>query len=1009
MATIPGTSANETLTGDIDGPNTDDTFLLQTGGSGDNNGLDQYFGGGGYNRILGGWSYDVLHVLNNLANLNGSIDEIDGGDGQPGYNTILATTGNDTLDFSGIVVKSFVIDGGKGNDTITGTSGNDHIRGGEGNDTLNGRDGDDTFYLITGGNTNGLDQYDGGSGHNRIVGGWSYDTLNVTNHLANLVGIQELDGGDGTLGRNVIRAKPGVHDTLDFTGYTIKNFDIDGDNGNDTITGSADDNRIIGNTGNDKLDGAEGSDTYLVGSGHGADTFTDSGSAGDTDRVVATATGVSIGVSAISGIELISAGGKAGVTVVGTADHQILDFSNVAFDGIGVVDALGGNDVITTSDQTAGQAYRGGAGNDTFNLGGADTVLRVSAADDGGYDTFSGNTAGATHRILAENAGTQIGIGKDYANDVDIIDGNGKANVTINGSSGHHNAWDLSATKLLGIKEVATAGGNDEIRTSSDSDAAGGQAYRGGTGHDDFIFGTQDTRLLVSSADNGGYDSFSGNTAGALHTIVVEDAGTEVGIGKTYGGTDSVDTIDATGKANASIVGSSGSHDNWDLSRTEFKNVSMVAMGGGNDKVQTALASGNHITYDGGAYSGDKLTISLTAAQAGNVTLMTQIAALTPGSGLNGNLNAGGVDMTVQNWESFAVAVELGGSFEPLNILFGTSNHQNGVNTPVLSVPAAKVNESWAIFGLGGDDIIIGGNKADFIDGGGGTDTMNGGGGDDTFFATAPTSQYGDKYDGGSGFDTIVTGDGSDIVISSLTGIEEIGANGFGDVDLVGSNSVHVTLDLAGVKLTGIAEVYGGTANNTIWTSNLTADQAYRGGKGNDTFHFGDEDTILLYSSADNGGYDGFAGNTAGATHRIVAEDDGTQIGIATNYGGSNSVDIIDGDGNANVSILGADSAHNTWNFSGTEFADISLVATGGGNDVVQTALMTAGGPITYDGGAYAGDHLTISLTAAQAGNAAVQADLAALTAGSGANGSVDEGGLNLTATGWEIIDWVVV
>ena len=1001
MATIPGTSANETLIGTPD----NDTFQLVNG----DNGLDQIFGDAGYDVILGTWTYNTLHVLNNLANLH-DIEEIDGGDGQPGYNTILATTGNDTLDFSGIVVKSFVIDGAKGNDTITGTAANDHIRGGEGNDTLNGGDGDDTFYLITGGNTNGLDQYDGGSGHNRIVGGWSYDTLNVTNHLANLVGIQELDGGDATLGRNVIRAKSGVHDTLDFTGYTITNFDIDGDNGNDTITGSADDNRIIGNVGNDTLDGAEGSDTYLVGSGHGADTFADSGSASDTDRVVATATGVAIGVAAISGIEQISAGGKAGVTVVGTANHQTLDFSKVAFDGIGVVDALGGNDVITTSDLTNGQAYRGGAGNDTFHLGSADTVLRVSAADNGGYDNFSGNTAGATHRILAENAGTQIGIGKDYANDVDIIDGNGKANVTINGSSGHHNTWDLSATKLLGIKEVATAGGNDTIWTSNDSDAAGGQAYRGGTGHDTFHLGSQNTRLLVSSADNGGFDKFSGNTANVTHTIVVEDANTQVGIGTNYGGADSVDVIDATGKANASIVGSSGSHDVWDLSGTELRNISMVAMGGGNDKVQTALASGNHITYDGGAYSGDKLTISLTAAQAGNVTLMTQIAALTPGSGLNGNLNAGGVDMTVQNWENFAVAVDLGGTFEPLNILFGTSNHQNGVHTPVLSVPAAKINESWAIFGLGGDDIITGGNNADFIDGGGGTDTMNGGGGDDIFFATAPTSQYGDKYDGGSGFDTIVSGDGSDIVVNSLTVVEEISANGFGGVDLVGSNSVHVTLDLADVKLTGIAEVYGGTANNTIWTSNLTADQAYRGGKGNDTFHFGDEDTILLYSSADNGGYDSFAGNTPGATHSAFAEDDGTQFGIATNYGGSNSVDSIDGDGNANVSILGADSAHNNWDFSETAFADVSLVATGGGNDIVQTALMTAAdGPITYDGGAYTGDHLTISLTAAQAGNAAVLDDLNALTAGSGANGTVDEGGLNLTATGWEIIDWVIV
>ena len=76
----------------------------------------------------------------------------------------------------------------------------------------------------------------------------------------------------------------------------------------------------------------------------------------------------------------------------------------------------------------------------------------------------------------------------------------------------------------------------------------------------------------------------------------------------------------------------------------------------------------------------------------------------------------------------------------------------------------------------------------------------------------------------------------------------------------------------------------------------------------------------------------------------------------------------------------------------------------------VQTALMDAGdAPITYDGGTGSLDKLTISLTAAQAADALVMADIAALTAGSGPNGTVDEGGLNLTAQGWETIDWLVV
>ncbi|MFO1141475.1 MAG: calcium-binding protein [Amaricoccus sp.] len=577
---IRGGEGNDTLNGGVG----NDTFYLLTGG--DTNGTDQYNGGSGKDAIVGGWSYDTLHVTNGLSNLVG-IEKLDGGDGQPSYNTILATDGDDVLNFSSYVVKAFTIDGGKGNDTITGTSGDDHIRGGEGNDTLNGGAGNDTFYLVTGGNTNGVDQYDGGGGTDRIVGGWSYDTLNVKNGLTNLVGIEEISDSDGQFGYNTILATAD-HDTLDFSGMSVKFFVIDGQGGNDTITGTADDNQIRGSGGNDTMDGAGGSDTYLVGAGDGADRFLDSGGSG-TDRITATAASVSIAIAALSGIEQITSGGFGNVNVVGTPDHQTLDFSGVTFSGIGLVDALGGNDVVTTSNLTNGQAYRGGAGNDTFILGNTDTVLRVSAADNGWFDTYGGNTAGATHRIVAEDAGTHIGISANYTNDVDIIDGNGKANVTVNGSSASHDIWDLSGTKLIGIAEVATAGGNDQVHTSNDSDAAGGQAYRGGTGNDSFFFGTQDTRLFYASADNGGFDAFSGNGA-ATHRVIAEDAGTIIGIAGSYGGTSSVDVIDGNGKANVTIVGSNAVHNSWDFSGTTLIDIASIS-GGDNTANDTITGS----------------------------------------------------------------------------------------------------------------------------------------------------------------------------------------------------------------------------------------------------------------------------------------------------------------------------------------------------------------------------------------------------------------------------------
>src|SRR5690606_21776650 len=84
-------------------------------------------------------------------------------------------------------------------------------------------------------------------------------------------------------------------------------------------------------------------------------------------------------------------------------------------------------------------------------------------------------------------------------------------------------------------------------------------------------------------------------------------------------------------------------------------------------------------------------------------------------------------------------------------------------------------------------------------------------------------------------------------------------------------------------------------------------------------------------------GFDSFQGNVVGdgAVHRVIAGSDDTVVGLSTIYGGTNSVDVIDGNGNQGVTILGSDGAHNNWNFSQTTLTDIAEINTGGGNDTV--------------------------------------------------------------------------
>ncbi len=150
-----GTDRNDTLTGTGEA----DTFFGKKGddvlnGLGGNDvfevrgqaGLDRYNGGSGYDTIKGGATDDTIRVTWNQSNLN-SIEKIDGGAGLRDF--IVATAGNDVLDFSKITVS--------GIEQIQLGAGNDSVRGSKGNDWYSGGAGQDTF------------RFQGGSGHDVIL------------------------------------------------------------------------------------------------------------------------------------------------------------------------------------------------------------------------------------------------------------------------------------------------------------------------------------------------------------------------------------------------------------------------------------------------------------------------------------------------------------------------------------------------------------------------------------------------------------------------------------------------------------------------------------------------------------------------------------------------------------------------------------------------------------------------------------------------------------------------
>ena len=381
--------------------------------------------------------------------------------------------------------------GNGGMDEILGTRFSDTIYGGAGSDTLFGGSGADTLFggensdIIQGGN--GWDIINGDSGHDTIDGGNGRDTLN---------------GGEG-------------HDT------------INGGNARDFITGGA---------GFDTLDGGEGADLYYVGLENAGfvDTYNDTGTRG-IDRILATDDGTTIGLingfGPNSGIEVIAANGNDEVTIGGTNDSEIWDFSQTRLNGIQWINALDGHDVITGNTQN--NRIDAGAGHDIVNAGdGNDYVIGNDGNDvinggegsdriDGGagFDTLDGGLDNDTYyfgtdsngfidtiidtgtsdrdRIVATEDNVDIGLQSNFnaQSGIEIITAARHQNVTIQGSNDGIN-WDFSNIILSQISEINGGDSRDIIQGSGRADV-----INGGAGHDQLYGGTGQDIL------NGGTDS----------------------------------------------------------------------------------------------------------------------------------------------------------------------------------------------------------------------------------------------------------------------------------------------------------------------------------------------------------------------------------------------------------------------------------------------------------------------------------------------------------------------
>jgi Ca2+-binding RTX toxin-like protein len=317
--------------------------------------------------------------LDNQLDPNRNIDEIKFADGTiwnaatilVEYAARQGTSGNDYVGGTG---NADTLSGGDGSDTIRGLAGNDILNGGNGDDLLRPEAGVDTLY-----------------------GSAGTDTVDVSDHSANMTIDLDLTGSQANLGSAGTESWYDVENVLAGSGHdtvhgTAADNVLSGRNGTDVLYGRDGNDVLVGGVGDDTLNGGAGDDIFQVAAGDGADYIT----GGDGhDTIVATAAGIALLFRQPTGVEQISAGGFASVTLSGGGGHDTINLSGVTLTGIERIDGAGGNDTITGS--AGDDLIDGGAGNDTLIGAAGNDIYRFGANE--GQDIVRDEGGSANDRI----------------------------------------------------------------------------------------------------------------------------------------------------------------------------------------------------------------------------------------------------------------------------------------------------------------------------------------------------------------------------------------------------------------------------------------------------------------------------------------------------------------------------------------------------------------------------------------------------------------------------------
>jgi len=575
--------------------------------------------------------------------------------------------------------------------------------------------------------------------------------------------------------------------------------------GNDTITGSAAADQLLGYKGNDTIDGADGSDTLIGGDGNdsligglgidsmlggaGNDTYvvdetgdvTDETSGGGIDLVQSKATSYTLG-DGIENLTLLEGAGDIDGTGNALANTLTGNSGNNALSGESGKDKLvGGTGDDTLSGGADNDTLDGGNGNDSLDGGGGDDSMAGGAGDDiYVVDSLKDKVT----ETLANGKGGGIDLVRSSA---DFVLGNNVDNLELIGDKNTKGTGNTLDNEIAGNdfdNALFGLAGDDTLEGG-----VGNDTLDGGKGADNLVGGSgNDTYVLDNPAD------------------VITELGGD--LSDTVAATFSIDLNDAAFDEieNATLLGSA----------------KLTATGDAGDNVLTGNTGANTLTGNDGndTLDGGKGVDSLVGGEGDDVYYVDNAKEKISDS-------SGDAD-EVRTTVTFTLAALVG--IENLTLL-----------------GSAALNGT----GDGGDNTITGNDGKNKLDGGGGDDAVNGGLGNDTLT-------------GGSGNDTLNGGEGDDLyIVDADDVVSEAADEGTDTVQSATTASIAAFANVENLTLTGTAAI-GGTGNtgSNVVTGNIgdnTLDggegaDTLVGGKGNDTYIVDDIKDVV--TEAANAGSD---------------------------------------------------------------------------------------------------------------------------------------------------------